>query len=307
MAANYLPSKKFQKRAGIGLGVLALILTAGTLFNLDSNSTDDETAPLAFSKTDSDQDGLRDWEERIWGSDPFNPDSDNDGILDGLEVEDGRDPLKTGADELTDSRLASVYSGYKRRSLENINITDQISDKILPHSLLLANELRETDRLANTNRTDLLIQPVVNEYRISDNKLTIEDLNLVPANAESLTNYFTLVLETANSGLGNIGGNEVSLALNSDNLNVEKTLNNYRRVVNELSRASVPSPIAERHIAVLNNFIRMRDSFNLLLSAEEDDSAKKIYALDELKILQSQNLTEIERLAQAWRNSVDNL
>jgi hypothetical protein len=43
---------------------------------------------------DTDQDGLPDWEEHIYGSDPINTDSDLDGTPDGQEIREGRDPAK---------------------------------------------------------------------------------------------------------------------------------------------------------------------------------------------------------------------
>lgn len=43
---------------------------------------------------DSDQDGLTDQEEKLYGTDPHNPDTDGDGYSDGAEVRSGYDPLK---------------------------------------------------------------------------------------------------------------------------------------------------------------------------------------------------------------------
>ena len=51
-----------------------------------------ETAPNIFQ--DSDGDGLSDSEEKIYGTDPYNPDTDGDGFTDGAEVRGGYDPLK---------------------------------------------------------------------------------------------------------------------------------------------------------------------------------------------------------------------
>ena len=51
-----------------------------------------ETTPNIFQ--DSDSDGLSDSEEKIYGTDPFNPDTDGDGFTDGAEVKGGYDPLK---------------------------------------------------------------------------------------------------------------------------------------------------------------------------------------------------------------------
>lgn len=52
-----------------------------------------ESSAQDKSSLDSDGDGLKDWEEQIYGTDPHNPDSDGDGTNDGDEIAQGRDPL----------------------------------------------------------------------------------------------------------------------------------------------------------------------------------------------------------------------
>jgi len=48
---------------------------------------------IESQEKDSDNDGLKDWEEDIYGTDPLNSDTDNDGFLDGEEVSSGHNPL----------------------------------------------------------------------------------------------------------------------------------------------------------------------------------------------------------------------
>ncbi|MEK9165515.1 MAG: L,D-transpeptidase family protein [Patescibacteria group bacterium] len=48
----------------------------------------------AIDMTDSDGDGMLDFEEANWGTDPKNSDTDKDGYYDKLEVINGYDPLK---------------------------------------------------------------------------------------------------------------------------------------------------------------------------------------------------------------------
>ena len=50
-----------------------------------------------------------------------------------------------------------------------------------------------------------------------------------------------------------------------------------------------------------------RSEQQLLLQRAENDGAKSIYALDEMKSLQEKNLEDISSLASAWRAAVDNL
>jgi len=52
------------------------------------------------SNVDSDNDGLLDNVERIYGTDPNSPDTDGDGYKDGDEIKNGYDPLKSGSDRL---------------------------------------------------------------------------------------------------------------------------------------------------------------------------------------------------------------
>lgn len=42
--------------------------------------------------TDTDGDGLKDWEEKLWKTDPTKSDTDMDGTPDGKEIQEGRDP-----------------------------------------------------------------------------------------------------------------------------------------------------------------------------------------------------------------------
>lgn len=58
---------------------------------------------------DSDGDGLKDWEEALWGTDPNNPDTDGDGAEDGEEIKLGRNPkIKGPNDELSDEEKRAV-------------------------------------------------------------------------------------------------------------------------------------------------------------------------------------------------------
>ena len=59
------------------------------------------------SGTDTDQDGLKDWEEVLWKTDPNNPDTDGDGVNDGDEVVQGRSPVGQG--NLSAKTISGTY------------------------------------------------------------------------------------------------------------------------------------------------------------------------------------------------------
>jgi len=307
-AKDLLPSRNFKIKAGIGIGVLLLIVMITSLISGDNPFSNDESqSPFAFTNVDTDGDGLRDWEEEVWGTDPNNVDSDGDGLNDGQEVRDDRDPAKNGSDRLTDSRLANVYTAYKQRSLKNINYTEQISDKILPHSLYLANQTSAGVENMNSFDTDLLLNSNLKELELEVSELTLEDLSITNSSADSLRNYFTTILDATNNVLENPAGNELTLALDQTNVDIKRQRNNYRQVVDSLYRAEVPTTVGEPHLKVLNNLIAMQEYFDLLISAGEIDSTKSIYAVNQLMELQNNNTENIKDLAAAWRLAVDNL
>src|SRR3989344_8336291 len=53
---------------------------------------------------DFDHDGLKNAEEAVWGSDPYNPDTDGDGYLDGEEVFSDHSPTQANDDSLAKTR-----------------------------------------------------------------------------------------------------------------------------------------------------------------------------------------------------------
>ncbi len=57
---------------------------------------------------DADRDGLLNFEETLWGTDPENADTDGDGTDDGREVALGRNPRKAGPDDPLETPLKEV-------------------------------------------------------------------------------------------------------------------------------------------------------------------------------------------------------
>lgn len=63
--------------------------------NLNTNQAQNDTEIVSLAK-DTDNDGLTDMEEIIYGTNKDNPDTDGDGHLDGAEVENGYNPAGAG-------------------------------------------------------------------------------------------------------------------------------------------------------------------------------------------------------------------
>ncbi len=79
------------KHLKISFLIFCIIFLAGFNYFSLAASNDSNQKSIAI---DSDNDGLSDSEEALYGTDPHNPDTDGDGYSDGVEVKSGYDPLK---------------------------------------------------------------------------------------------------------------------------------------------------------------------------------------------------------------------
>jgi len=124
-------SQKFTKKINIFLVVfivLFVLIICGYVFLKSKNSKADSLEQLtqAFNVEniidDYDYDGLADWEEEIYKTDPTNPDTDGDGYLDGEEVASGFDPtIPAPNDKLTDEASQKIGEGLDRPAPGNLS------------------------------------------------------------------------------------------------------------------------------------------------------------------------------------------
>ncbi len=94
---KYLPSKQFVKIIGTAVLLALLIFIFGKILNKKTvwqNSSSEAFASVAesedFFSLDTDEDGLYDWEEALWGTNPSLKDTDGDGLDDKKYVENKR-------------------------------------------------------------------------------------------------------------------------------------------------------------------------------------------------------------------------
>lgn len=98
---EYLPSKQFAKFVGMAL-LLGGLLFIGIKLIDSRNSVKQNIQNIAtreiIEEKDTDNDGVKDWEEALWGLDLHKSDSDGDGILDGQEVTRRKEALRSSED-----------------------------------------------------------------------------------------------------------------------------------------------------------------------------------------------------------------
>jgi len=102
MQRSFLPSKKFVIFIGSVIALGGLVWGGGVLLakkttyekSHDAAALRAGTSTEDFYTADADDDGIYDWEEGLWGTDPRDKDSDDDGTSDGDEIGKRKDQLK---------------------------------------------------------------------------------------------------------------------------------------------------------------------------------------------------------------------
>lgn len=132
-----------QKRNYIlmSIGILVVALIGGIILyiffiyiphranqNTESNSQNNQ---VGFDSLDSDDDGLRDFEELHYGTDINKKDTDGDGFSDGEEEDNGYNPFGDGmlvheGSEISDKTILELLQNRDRVTLYHTNITEVV-------------------------------------------------------------------------------------------------------------------------------------------------------------------------------------
>ncbi|MCR4274623.1 MAG: thrombospondin type 3 repeat-containing protein [Candidatus Campbellbacteria bacterium] len=121
------PSKRI-----FALGIIAIAVIASVvLFKIKPSTTqqgvlkNEVVSGTIVTEIDSDADGLKDWEEALWGTDPKMTDSNGDGIGDLAEVRNKKIEIQTTREQILNSATSSMFSYFEQGT--NITKTDALS------------------------------------------------------------------------------------------------------------------------------------------------------------------------------------
>ena len=241
---------------------------SGTL--VFKNNTAAQAQFNSIAQKDTDNDGLFDWEEALWDTDPKNPDTDGDGANDGDEVKLKRNPLISGPDDaLTDDFLQKQVSPDSAK--ENLTQT-QLFTRDLVNTYL---KLKQSGQFTQENQTKLIDgfteEEISRAKKTEISAHTISELIIENATGIIPVSQYAQKIEFA---LGNnfrysFVGEE--LALLKDILEkkdprsvavfseAEKAYNNFAIA---LLSMKVPRDIAVSHVALINSSLVIAKSFS---------------------------------------------
>lgn len=243
---------------------------------------------------DTDNDGVPDWEERLWGLNPERADSDGDGVSDAQyiqykkNIQERRElGIENIEDDLSESQklgrslytalLAIRESGSELTKEDQEKITDNIANYIselnIGRTLYVREDLNlveNTQELSYAYRDELV-------KLFEDNPIESRDIELLTDAVENSAAYATRITETRTR---------------------------YETIETTLAEMSVPYAIGGRHTELLNSIAQMTGGLTNLDSEEEDDlvSLAMLVQLDDIFTKITEAIDNIYRYFQIIEN-----
>lgn len=212
-------------------------------------------------KNDSDGDGLKDWEEILWKTDPHNSDTDGDGTGDNSEVLAGRNPLIAGPNDFLSKDIV----------LPEDNQNNYAENKPLTQTDLLSRELfagyvalKQNNQLG-TEKENQFVENLINKNLNSLEEVTspIYTLNNLKIISSDSTNSLHTYLTTVKSIFQENINMEYELIIVKNSLEtknqkelekLDTNIKKHQEVQLQLLQTEVPHNLAIFHLEMIKIF-----------------------------------------------------
>lgn len=249
-------SKNQHKNLIISAIVATLIVVTGFYVNqkdppLSSEklaSSDNSATTTSLGDRDSDEDGLPDWEEALYGTNPRNPDTDGDGTNDGDEVRSDRNPNKPYPN---DSLTMLQDPNFSTTTRDIDALRKEFFERYLAEQ---GNEIRETTYRDLIDKFDPIPLKTTNDF----SGLIISGDNGLQS-LRAYGNEFGKVIDKYTSNPTNLREeNIIDEALKTKSGATLKELQLpaivYKNFSEDLRAIQVPSQLAGAHLLVINGY-----------------------------------------------------
>lgn len=311
------PQKSFKKQYIIAAVLLLMVgisiggyLVLGSSFSFASiaeqlnNILEENKKPVIGCQPnpndknkDSDKDGLADWLEVTWKTDPCKPDTDSDGYLDGEEVSSGYNPTIPAPDDEINKE-----GGTKPRTLPN-NLTQALAqilgEKMIEGELGLISDALDPASITTSNKVvNSAIQEILNKAKkefslpnISNEEIVILNNNSIAAVQFYAGNVVKIIDQWAEkSGIDQEGLFESEAqvfyyAIQTKDFNeVNKNIEFYRGVSESMKQIPVPSDLAGIHKEQIGIFWMMGNVFKAVKEIDSDPLRANL-ALEQYEVI----------------------
>lgn len=255
-----------------------------------------EITPVAIQKQsaqentslDSDQDGLKDWEEQIYATDTHNPDSDGDGAKDGDEITQGRDPLKKGPNDMLTKidASAAIVADSNAYTGDQFNLTRKIAEVFgtdyLTNLVQNPQSQPDMDAIADKMAQIALEQPPSRTPPITANDIIISRNVTVDDIMRYVKQFNTIILnplkplpdiKSISTAITNIIHTQDAARASTAADQLLTYVNNYNQFLIDIRTISVPKKFVSLHVDYLNTAIKERDALKKIQNIKNDPAA----------------------------------
>jgi len=207
---------------------------------------------------DTDGDGMLDWEEGLWGTDPTKKDTNGDGVLDNIEIEKLKS--ETGQGEQGESLLALQD--------ENLTETDKFSRELFA-TVATFNQSGAMDQVTVDKISDSLAEQIKNTpskkiFLISDIKVIADDTvvtiqkysNTLDGILSKITVKYT-VIDVLQKFVGDENNENIEALSELDPI-IKQTTD----FINGMVKMETPQSLATLHLDVVNALERLIKNLN---------------------------------------------
>ncbi|OGG47675.1 hypothetical protein A2671_01585 [Candidatus Kaiserbacteria bacterium RIFCSPHIGHO2_01_FULL_49_13] len=259
----------------LSIGILRAPKEESLNLNPERSSGNTTVAAEALMK-DSDRDGLKDWEEDLWGTNLENADSDGDGTPDGEEVRKNRNPSIPGPDDSLSSEITKQNEDGDTRTF-----TDRLAQDVFGNYVTLKQSGVTVD--PNTSATIFsaalknISYPGGKDY--AESELIISNETGVVASKRYGN---TLGAAVRNYGMADTP-DELTILYNALTTNDEKKMNDlslivesYQALEKAFAATAVPRDAVSIHLKFLNAISHVGGAIDVMRLAFKDPVAASL-------------------------------
>lgn len=192
---------------------------------------------------DTDKDGVFDWEESLWGTDPSKKDTDGDGVLDNTEI----------AQLKTDTENQNTTSTNKNTPQTE---TEKFSDEFLT----TVAALNQSGSLDADTAEKIGASLAENIQKPTQNKIyKLSDLKIINNNSKEIIQKYK---ETRDGIYKKYYSDQTALSVLQEFINDEENTaillkfdavaNQHKKIIAELVKMQTPESLAATHLALIN-------------------------------------------------------
>ena len=295
-----------NKKLLVFFGIVLVVFLMFFVFNKYKNkefvynslTTNQGTQEIAQKITikDSDNDGLKDWEEILWGTDLNNPDSDGDGMNDNDEILAGRDPLVEGVGDF--NKIIIEGRKISKTSQSTLTQTDILAREVFSGYIAL----KQNDVLGTQEQAKFIEKITANSLGIEPNikYLTLNDLKISQDSSKESLQKYSIELKQVFSNIPELRDDNLILkeALDSNSPEkLEEIKSNmvfYEKAIGDLIKIEIPSILQNKHLNLINSFKKITGNIEQMVQVFQDPILALVGAKEYYNTLQEIALASAE-------------